>query len=174
MTRTKNAETIKTTPAEVKLQSDGSIDLEQIADINLRSQIETLIADQKRKEEALKEEVAKVKAELAAARRTRDYSTLAPSRQWTVFVYDLVESIEDANAAPLTKRQKTVLNKTIRLICREISGHFSVSKKYPEELELMKVAANQITKLIKEFGIPEETDHTYKLISEKKIRRARK
>ena len=83
-------------------------------------------------------------------------------------------SVEEANAVPLNDRQRKVLGKSIRMICREISGKYMVNKKRPEELILMKAAANRLGETIAEFGVPEETDPAYKRISEKKIVRKKK
>ena len=177
MARTKNAEIItkqnETAPAEIIIKDDNTIDTTQIADPNLRFLVESLIRETKEREAELEANLKKIKAELEQERRIRKLK-MPPTQEWSNHIEGVMLSVEEANAVPLNDRQRKVLGKSIRMICREISGKYMVNKKRPEELILMKAAANRLGEAIAEFGVPEETDPAYKRISEKKIVRKKK
>jgi hypothetical protein len=153
----------ETKPAEITLDNEGAIDISQITDPTLRAMVEQLVQESQQREaqlvqesqqrEALlKQSLARVRANLMQERSIRRRN-LPPTQDW------------NKNEAPLTVRQRNVIGKSIRLIARELSGKYTVNKRTPAELTLMKAVASRLGECIAEFGVPEETDPAYQRIS---------
>lgn len=170
----------ETKPAEITLDNKGAIDIAQITDPTLRMMVESLIREtQKREAQLVKESqqreallqqsLKQVREDLMRERHLRRQG-LPPTQDWNNHVQDVLDYIEDKNKneATLTVRQRNVLGKSIRLIARELSGKYTINKKSPAELTLMKAVASRLGDCIAEFGVPEETDPAYQRISEHK------
>lgn len=163
MVKTKNA--VK--PVEIVMEKDNTIDVTLIEDPVVRAMVQQLIDESEAKELELKKSLEQMKIELERERALRELK-LPPTQEWTVHVQNVLADINAANAVPLTVRQKAILGKGIRMIARELSGVYTINKRNPKELELMKAAATKLGAVVMEFGVPEETDPTYQGITAKK------
>ena len=159
-------------PTEMILHED-TVDISQITDPTLRALMENLVRQTKEREEQLQAELRKIQAELEESKR-RELKHQPPTIIWNQYMEEAILRLEANNPAPLTLRQKNILSHSIRIIARECSGKYRLNRKAASELLTMEAVADKLIDTILEFGVPEETDPSYRRISNKEDGRTKR
>lgn len=152
------------------LSEDGRIDPTTIEDETVRAFVENLIKNAAEREERLKEELEETRLELEESKARRMRKT-PPTVEWSAYLSDTLDYISAKNQVPITPRQRSIIDKGIRMIARELTGVYRLNWSNSGELVTLKAAADKMAEIIIGFGIPEETDPAFLKVSKEKTKK---
>lgn len=140
------------------------IDTSKIENEEVRLLVEQMMKAAKAREEKLEESLEETRRELEEIKARRKGKT-PPTVEWTNHLDDTLARIEEKNQTPLTRRQKQIIDKGIRMIARELTGVYRLNWENAKELVVLKAAADRIGDIVIDFGVPEETDPAFQKIT---------